>query len=188
MHVNRMAESEERHLAVLLTKIAQMVRLKDIALQPYFNDYEKVTHNNGVMTISHFHRVLYILGITVSEKEFQIIVKKFLKDSYTLNYVAFLTAIENILEQIESQTSIDLVKNYPGKIITVDFPQLPRPEIGTVNTSKVLGHLGEPHPCFKDKCEDRDCFELIMMRIKKHILDNSIKTSDYFQVNKLITK
>ena len=187
MHVNRLADSEERHLAILLTKIAQTIRLKDIALQSYFQDYETISQNNGVVTIQHFHRMLYFLGITVSEKEFQIIVKKFLKDSYTLNYIAFIRAIDDILKQINFKTCNndfmgDLMENYPGKIIKVDFPKLPRPEIGAIKISKVLGQQDAPHPCFKDKCEDTHSFELIMLKIKKHILKNSINTYGFFQV------
>lgn len=40
---NRLSNSENRRLTILLTKIAHSVRLRDIVLRPYFQDYELVS-------------------------------------------------------------------------------------------------------------------------------------------------
>lgn len=42
LNTNRLSISENRRLTILLTKIAHTVRLRDIVLQPYFQDYELV--------------------------------------------------------------------------------------------------------------------------------------------------
>lgn len=39
---NRLSNSENRRLRILLTKIAHSVRLRDVVLRPYFQDYELV--------------------------------------------------------------------------------------------------------------------------------------------------
>lgn len=42
LHINRLSVSENRRATLLLTKIAHTVRLRDIVLRPYFQDYELV--------------------------------------------------------------------------------------------------------------------------------------------------
>lgn len=42
LHVNSLSDFEYRQLCILLTKIAHTVRLRDIVLMPYFQDYELV--------------------------------------------------------------------------------------------------------------------------------------------------
>lgn len=40
---NRLSDTELRRLTILLTKIAESVRLRDIVCRPYFQDYELVS-------------------------------------------------------------------------------------------------------------------------------------------------
>lgn len=67
----------------------------------------KVSKNCGTVTLAHFARVLYFLKIHVSGDEFQLLLKKFIKDAYTVNYVAFLEEIEKIVRNLDSNRIID---------------------------------------------------------------------------------
>lgn len=40
---NRLSISENRRLNIILTKIAHSVRLRDVVLRPFFQDYELVS-------------------------------------------------------------------------------------------------------------------------------------------------
>lgn len=67
----------------------------------------KVSKNCGTVTLAHFARVLHFLKINVSADEFQVLVKRFIKDSYTVNYVAFVEEIESIVRKLDSKRLID---------------------------------------------------------------------------------
>lgn len=107
MHCNRLSASEHRRLCVLLTKIAQAVRLREIVLRPYFQDYELVAKNVGSVTLAHFSRVLHFLGLLLSNDDFNLVVKRFIKDSYTVSYVAFVEEIERIVKYLDRYRLID---------------------------------------------------------------------------------
>lgn len=68
----------------------------------------QIAKNNGCVTISHFGRILYFLKINLSVEDFQLLVNKFLKDGYTVNYMAFLAALEYIYECMEENGITDV--------------------------------------------------------------------------------
>lgn len=67
-----------------------------------------MSKNNGTVTISHFARILSYLDIMVSADDFNLLVKKYLKDSYTLNYIAFLAAIDETVAFMEKTGMLDI--------------------------------------------------------------------------------
>lgn len=77
LQINLLTPFEHRHVNMILTKIAHTCRFRDINLEPYFQDYEEMSKNNGTITVCHFRRVLNFLGITVGVKEFRLLLKKF---------------------------------------------------------------------------------------------------------------
>lgn len=99
--------TENRRLCVLLTKIAQTVRLREFVLKPYFQDYELVSKNVGTVTLPHFSRVLHFLKITLSSDDYQLLLKRFMKDAYTVNYVAFVKEIEEIMLYLDRHRMVD---------------------------------------------------------------------------------
>ncbi|CAD7090435.1 unnamed protein product [Hermetia illucens] len=169
MHTNNLSDSERRRLCVLLTKIAQTVRLRDVVLMPFFQDYEMVAKNEGAVTLNHFSRVLHFMGILLSEDDFLLLVKRYLRNSYTVNYVSFVKHIEQI----------DLIENFPGRLIDAELPKLPRPEIGAVRVSDVFGVESSFHPVLKPTQCSRESDE-ILLRIKRHVYENSIRVHDFF--------
>lgn len=151
----------------------------------FSQDYERVACNNGTITIAHFRRVLNFAGITLGPKEFQILVKRFMKHGYTVNYVAFLKNIQSIDDWVKVHGSPNCdpnsIKNFPGRIIIVDVNKLPRPEIGKIDMAKMFATNKACHPCVNQPTESDGGLETLMMRIKKHIYDNHIKTRDFFE-------
>lgn len=68
----------------------------------------QVSKNTGTVTIAHFARILAFLNIFVSADDFHLLVKRYLKDSYTLNYVGFLAAIDEIVQHMDRYGILDL--------------------------------------------------------------------------------
>lgn len=68
----------------------------------------KIAKNCGTITISHFARVLHFLKIFVAPEEFRLLVRKFLKDGYTVNYMAFVSALEYVYQYMERCGITDL--------------------------------------------------------------------------------
>lgn len=66
-----------------------------------------MSKNCGTITLAHFARVLHFLKIHVSGDEFQLLLKRFIKDSYTVSYVAFLKEIERIVKDLDAKRLID---------------------------------------------------------------------------------
>lgn len=98
---NRLSQHEHRRLDVLLMKIAHSVRLRELVLRSYFQDYELVAKNTGTITLAHFSRVLHFVDLLLSEDDFLLLVKRFIKDSYTVNYIGFVEEIERIVQCLD---------------------------------------------------------------------------------------
>jgi hypothetical protein len=104
--------------------------------------------------------------------------KRFIKYGYTVNYVAFLQAIRDVTDWCHEHKTFE---KFPGKIIVADIEKLPRPEVGKVDIAETFGTSRACHPCVgQNKKRDIKFIEL-MLRIKKHILDNAIRTREFFE-------
>ncbi|XP_049792810.1 uncharacterized protein LOC126202244 [Schistocerca nitens] len=96
-----------------------------------------VAKNAGTVTLNHFSRVLSFVGLRIASEEFLLLLKKFLKSGYTVNYIAFVNAIENIILDLEKHGELealgDMLSQYPGRYLSAEMPKLPRPELGKVS-------------------------------------------------------
>lgn len=52
--------------------------------------------NDGRITFAHFARILNYIGVIVTAEDFNLLVRKFIKDSYTIDYVDFLKAVDEV--------------------------------------------------------------------------------------------
>ncbi|XP_049786581.1 uncharacterized protein LOC126188895 [Schistocerca cancellata] len=106
-------------------------------LTPHFKKFSIVAKNAGTVTLNHFSRVLSFVGLRIASEEFLLLLKKFLKSGYTVNYIAFVNAIENIILDLEKHGELealgDRVSQYPGRYLSAEMPKLPRPELGKVS-------------------------------------------------------
>lgn len=151
---NILSIKEERRLNVLITKISSIVNIKRLLISPYFQDYELVSKSNGLITIAHFARVLDFLKIPLAPAEFNLLVKKFVTNSYTLNYVAFINSIMAVKDYMQDlgllDLSGDIVKIFPGKVAKFEFPKLPRPQFTKATASHIFGKNNTLNPDLKD--------------------------------------
>jgi hypothetical protein len=83
----------------------------------------QISKNTGTITIGHFARVLSYLGIMVSADDFNLLVKKFMKDNYTINYIAFLDNIDQIVKYMDKNQLLDFggvrlwfIKDFKNKV------------------------------------------------------------------------
>lgn len=138
------------------------------------------------MTIQHFRRVLNFCGITLAAREFQLLVKRFAKHGYTINYVAFLEAVREIIKWNEKSGSLDcdgkFKENIPRRIIVADVDSLPRPEFGNVDVAGMFGRERASHPCANLSRKPDMKLDELMLRVKKHIYDNRIRIRELFEV------
>lgn len=121
MHVNLLHNNrEKRKLCLILIKIAQIPYMP---LMPYFQDYEvvnvfilllspscigdsfflQVSKNVGTVTVAHFSRVLHFMKIQLSDDDFLLLLKRYMKDSYMVNYVAFLKHLDSVKIYLKEQ-------------------------------------------------------------------------------------
>lgn len=138
------------------------------------------------MTLAHFARVLAFLNILVSADDFNLLVKKFLKDNYTINYVAFVAAVDKVVQYLDSHGILDLggdiLPQFPGRVITAELPKLPRPEIGKIILSSVIGKEDNFHPAIRVPPEQED-LRTVIYRIQRHVWSNRIRVDEFFKVS-----
>lgn len=68
----------------------------------------QISKNAGTVTFTHFGRILKFLGILLASEEFGLLVKRFAKDAYTINYVAFLKAIDEVQSYFDKHQMLAL--------------------------------------------------------------------------------
>lgn len=172
-----LSDLEKRRLDVILEKIAQSVRLRDLPIRPYFD--------GGNVTFNHFYRVLTFLGLRVAHDELGLLLKCYMKDSQRINCDAFANDVEaKIYNQDvlrDPDYSKDLQKNYPkGGLIDAKYPKVKRPEIDKVEFGDVMERFVIDHNAMKGKRPSLTVEEVIC-RIKKHLLENPVRVEEFFE-------
>ncbi|XP_053698584.1 uncharacterized protein LOC128745534 [Sabethes cyaneus] len=177
-----LSASEHRRLALVLMGIAQSLRFREQVLRPYFEDYDLIAQNGGSVTAGYFKRVLYFLGITLGQYEWELMFKRFTNDSYKIDYESFVDEIDQVSRYLDSRGPLDRQcdDNVPPKIITVELPKVDRPEVGVVDLSQILCKDTAYHPCLYPSRESRE-FEALMLRIKEYIWKNRVRTREFFE-------
>lgn len=61
----------------------------------------------GVVTVSHFSRVLHFMKIPLSESDFLLLLRRYMKDGYLVNYVAFIKHLDNIMDYLKTHNLLD---------------------------------------------------------------------------------
>ncbi|XP_037810226.1 uncharacterized protein LOC119602666 [Lucilia sericata] len=175
LHVNVIDRPEERRqLCLILIKIAQILNLP---LMPYFQDYELISQNEGTVTVSHFSRVLHFMKIPLSDNDFLLLLKRYMKDSYMVNYVAFVKHLQNILNYLKenklTDNAMQIVSNFPGKLIDLELPKLPAID----GTSMAQG-------IFKDICnhtiENKNICDIIFC-LQKQVHAKRIRIHEFLE-------
>ncbi|XP_046393408.1 uncharacterized protein LOC124161201 isoform X2 [Ischnura elegans] len=177
--MNQLSQYEERKVKILLSKIAALLSVNCMLLRPYFQDYEMIAKGKGTITITHFARVLNFLGLKISSEDFQLLIKKFLKDSFTINYVAFISALSDVGECVDKYKA-----SLCDKTVSADIPKVIRPELDQVRNREVFGPRTSFHPA-TDPINRWKCHGKIgetMARIQRHAFGNRIRTDDFFKV------
>lgn len=77
----------------------------------------QIAKNVGTITLAHFGRVLKFLGIILGAEEFRLLVKRFAKNAYTVNYVAFLKAIDEVQCYLDEHG----MTNFSGVLFVLRF-------------------------------------------------------------------
>lgn len=67
----------------------------------------QISKNSGVVTLPHFARIMDYLQILLSADDFNLLAKKYLKNSYTFNYVAFVEAIHQAVQYFDQHGMLD---------------------------------------------------------------------------------
>ncbi|CAG9580270.1 unnamed protein product [Danaus chrysippus] len=171
---HKLDQWQMRRLCCLLATIAQ----RDLPLRPYFQDYELVAKNDGRITFAHFARILDYIGVIVSPEDFNLLVRRFIKDSYTLDYVEFLKAVEAVKK--EGIQGLGPAYNNPKAVIDTTLPKLSRPEIEAGISPTALGHTDVFHPALEPRRPPRHLLD-IMMRVQEFVLQRRIRVSEFLR-------
>ncbi|XP_064553144.1 LOW QUALITY PROTEIN: uncharacterized protein LOC135438677 [Drosophila montana] len=174
-HLNLIPQPEDRRkLCLILFKIARETHLP---LMPYFQDYELISQNVGVVTVSHFSRVLHFMKIPLSESDFLLLLKRYMKDGYLVNYVAFLKHIDNIIDYLRQHNLLDysgdLIQNFPGRLVDLELSQLP-----AISGCQIIRPIF-PDACNHPKKNRGECD--IVFCIQNYIYKNRIRTCEFLE-------
>ncbi|ENN74041.1 hypothetical protein YQE_09365, partial [Dendroctonus ponderosae] len=105
-------------------------------------------------------------------------------DSYTLNYIAFLHAIDEVVQYLDRNGILDLSGDimaiFPGRVINAELPKLPRPEIGKIMASKLFGKQNIFHPALEDPKKVEHILTTMSM-IQEHVSRNRLRVNTFFK-------
>ncbi|CAG9816180.1 unnamed protein product [Phaedon cochleariae] len=184
LHSNRLSVSDERRFSVLLTKIASLVNMRRLILRPYFQDFQLVSKKSGNVTLSHFARILAHLNIPLSAEDFSLLVKKYVNDSYTLNYMAFIAEIDQVVNYLDRNGILDLSGDimilFPGRVPYAELPKLPRPEIGNKMAGQLFGKESTFNPALIDPKKIEHILTTVSM-IRDHVQRNRLEICRFFE-------
>ncbi|XP_026476196.1 uncharacterized protein LOC113381611 [Ctenocephalides felis] len=184
LRVNRIADCEQRRLCQLIVKIAMQVKLRDICLRAHFQDYEVVAQDSGATTLDHFSRVLHRCGLTLSDNDHLLLIKRFQRDRFTINHVAFCKAVDEIVSYLDytglEQFGDELNHLFPMKLINAELPKTQRPEIGRVRVDDVLEIPPVAFHTIVNQPRQTEDLMTIMRRVQRHVFSNSIRCSHFF--------
>jgi Ca2+-binding EF-hand superfamily protein len=100
-----LTDNKESEIEAIIRKIKNMVATKRIYLKPFFQDFDKVT--KGTYSTHHvskhrFERALYMLGIKLNTREYDLLCQKYDdKSNGDVNYVMFMNDIEEGIQEQE---------------------------------------------------------------------------------------
>ncbi|SPP87851.1 Hypothetical predicted protein [Drosophila guanche] len=117
------------------------------------------------------------MKLPLSEPDFLLLLRRYMKDGYLVNYVAFLKHIDNIVSYLKEHqlldNSRDIIKDFPGRLVDLELSQLP-----AVNGCKVV------HPIFPDACnhpkKNRSQCDIIFC-IQNYVYKNQVRTSEFLE-------
>ncbi|XP_022825939.1 uncharacterized protein LOC111355990 [Spodoptera litura] len=165
---------QTRRLCCLLATIAD----RDLPLKPYFQDYELVAKNDGRITFAHFARILNYIGVVVTADDFNLLVRKFIKDSYTIDYVEFLRAVDAVKKQ--GVQGLGPEYQNPSAVIDTTLPKLVRPEVEAGLSTAPLGFQETFHPALTQPHPPRQLIDL-MLRVQEFVLQRRIRVSEFLR-------
>ncbi|KAG7310203.1 hypothetical protein JYU34_004758 [Plutella xylostella] len=165
---------QRRRVCCLLATIGG----RDVPLQPYFQDYELVAKNDGRITFAHFARILNHVGLLLAPDDFNLLVRRFIVDSYTLDYVEFLKEIEAVKKMGIAGLGPEYL--HPHAVLDTTPEKLARPEIDAGLPSTALGPNDVFHPILKPKPPTRQLVE-IMLRVQEFVKQRRIRISEFLR-------
>ena len=84
-------ENEEKELETVLTRLGYFAFTKRLHIKPFFQDKDRV--NAGWVVTTRFRSILSFAGITISDREFEILSKRFSHKRNEINYIEFCSVL-----------------------------------------------------------------------------------------------
>uniref|UniRef100_A0A1I8PT42 EF-hand domain-containing protein n=1 Tax=Stomoxys calcitrans TaxID=35570 RepID=A0A1I8PT42_STOCA len=117
------------------------------------------------------------MKIPLSDNDFLLLLKRYMKDSYMVNYVAFVNHLESIRDYLKTNNLTDnamkIIQNFPGKLVDLELPELP-PVDGTSVAQRI----------FKDFCnhpqENKTICDIVFC-IQKVVHKNRIRVREFLE-------
>ena len=84
-------ENEVKELETVLTRLGYLAFTKRLYIKPFFQDKDRV--NAGWVVTTRFRSILNFAGIMISDKEFELLSKRFSHKRNEINYVEFCSVL-----------------------------------------------------------------------------------------------
>jgi Ca2+-binding EF-hand superfamily protein len=94
-----LSPNEENELETILNRLGFIVFTKRLHIKPFFQDKDKV--NAGWVVTTRFRSILSFTGVTISDREFELLSKRFSHRRNEINYVEFCNVVNKYSENNE---------------------------------------------------------------------------------------
>lgn len=171
-------------IAIIRVHKVKLLKCFIFSTRAYFQDYEVIAQDLGVTTLDYFARVLHKCGITLTDDDQLLLIKRFQRDRCTINHVAFCKAVDDTVSYLDStgieQFGEELNTLFPNKLINAELPKNYRPEIGRINIDDVLEIPPIAFHTIVNQQRQTENLMTTMRRVQRHIFSNGIRCSQFF--------
>lgn len=180
LHINALKPDEESRLVSLLNRIANALVYMDHPIDMHFKEYDQIARNPGCVSLNHLARIFKTMSINLSEDDFNLLVKRYVRHNFMFNYIPFLDELNTAIKCLASSGAVRMDIRY---VLNAEPEKVKRPDIQYPKCDQRGKEWGLPVSftllsAYKSTEEGP---HLTMKRIKKHIFTNGIDLRSIFQ-------
>ncbi|XP_024214677.2 uncharacterized protein [Halyomorpha halys] len=130
---NKLGPREDETATEILAKISVSVTPRKLILKPFFQDFELVKKDSGLVSKNTFVRVMSFMGVPLNAEEISLLLRKYRHDSDTVKYEAFLKELDEVSQYLAENQYVDpygaLRDDYFGEVPRIpDLDMKPVPD------------------------------------------------------------
>ncbi|CAH1408075.1 unnamed protein product [Nezara viridula] len=179
MQSNKLGDKEDQEVKEILARISVSVTPRKLVVKPFFQDFELVKKDSGLVSKNTFVRVVHFMGVPLTTEEISLLLRKYRHDSDTVKYEAFLKEIDEVSQFLAENQFVDqygaLRDDYFGKV-----PSLPAMDMQPVPEGEQYGIIKICSDGFPGGAVGAAETSVAFNKIREQVLNEKLNVEDFF--------